>query len=74
MIEGLHCAIELSGHRLIRNRARPLLGVGGVAIVGHGRSSARAVRNGVLMAHRFAVQSVIQRIEGKLAAFAVPGP
>jgi glycerol-3-phosphate acyltransferase PlsX len=50
----------------------PLLGVNGVAIVGHGRSSARAVRNGVLMAHRFAVESVIQRIEGRIAAFAVP--
>jgi glycerol-3-phosphate acyltransferase PlsX len=50
----------------------PLLGVNGVAIVGHGRSSARAVRNGVLMAHRFASDSVIQRLESKIAAFAVP--
>jgi glycerol-3-phosphate acyltransferase PlsX len=74
VIEGL-LRIELS---VITGDAEyggaPLLGVNGVAIVGHGRSSARAVRNGVLMAHRFAVDAVIQRIEGKIAAFAVPRP
>jgi glycerol-3-phosphate acyltransferase PlsX len=50
----------------------PLLGVNGVAIVGHGRSSAKAVRNGVVMAHRFAADHVIPRIQGDIAAFAVP--
>jgi glycerol-3-phosphate acyltransferase PlsX len=50
----------------------PLLGVNGVAIVGHGRSSAKAVRNGVILAHRFASDRVIQRIEREIAAFAVP--
>ena len=50
----------------------PLLGVNGVAIVGHGRSSAKAVRNGVVLAHRFASDRVIQRFEGEIAAFAVP--
>jgi glycerol-3-phosphate acyltransferase PlsX len=50
----------------------PLLGVNGVAIVGHGRSSAKAVRNGVVMAHRFASDRFIQRIQGDIAAFAVP--
>ena len=50
----------------------PLLGVNGVAIVGHGRSSAKAVRNGVVVAHRFASDRVIQRLEGDIAAFAVP--
>jgi glycerol-3-phosphate acyltransferase PlsX len=72
VIEGL-LRIELS---VITGDAEyggaPLLGVNGVAIVGHGRSSARAVRNGVLMAHRFAVDAVIQRIEGRIAALAVP--
>ena len=34
----------------------PLLGVAGVTIVGHGRSSARAVRNAVAIAYRFARQ------------------
>ena len=50
----------------------PLLGVNGVTIVGHGRSSAKAVRNGVAMAHRFASHRVIQRIEGDIAASAMP--
>ena len=38
----------------------PLLGVAGVAIVGHGRSSARAVRNAVAMAYRFAADRFIE--------------
>ena len=50
----------------------PLLGVNGVAIVGHGRSSAAAVRNGVLLAHRFAAHRVIQRLAIEIAACAVP--
>jgi glycerol-3-phosphate acyltransferase PlsX len=50
----------------------PLLGVNGVAIVGHGRSSAKAVRNGVVMAHRFASDRFIQRVQGELATFTVP--
>jgi len=50
----------------------PLLGVNGIAIVGHGRSNARAVRNAVVMAHRFAAARFIQRIEGDVAACAVP--
>jgi hypothetical protein len=43
-----------------------------VAVVGHGRSTASAVRNGVLMAHRFASDRLIQRVQGDIAAFAVP--
>jgi len=50
----------------------PLLGVNGVAVVGHGRSSAKAVRNGIALAHRFASDRVIPRIEGDIAASAVP--
>jgi glycerol-3-phosphate acyltransferase PlsX len=46
----------------------PLLGVAGVAIVGHGRSSARAVCNGIVMAARFAGQHFIQRLEHEIAA------
>jgi len=52
----------------------PLLGVAGVAIVGHGRSSAKAVRNAVVMAYRFASQRVIERIAREIAASAVPHP
>jgi fatty acid/phospholipid synthesis protein PlsX len=54
------------------NGGAPLLGVNGVAVVGHGRSSADAVRKGVIMAHRFASDSLIQRVQGDIAAFAVP--
>ena len=52
----------------------PLLGVAGVAIVGHGRSGAKAVRNAVAMAYRFANQRVIERIAREIAATAVPHP
>jgi glycerol-3-phosphate acyltransferase PlsX len=46
----------------------PLLGVAGLAIVGHGRSSPKAVRNAIAMAHRFAVSDLIQRVESDIAA------
>jgi glycerol-3-phosphate acyltransferase PlsX len=49
----------------------PLLGVAGVAIVGHGRSSARAVSNGIAMAHRFAIGDFIRRVEQEIAAAGV---
>jgi glycerol-3-phosphate acyltransferase PlsX len=50
----------------------PLLGVAGVAIVGHGRSSAKAVRNAVAMAYRFAAQGFLERVEREIAAAASP--
>ncbi len=50
----------------------PLLGVNGVAIVGHTRSSAKAVCNAVALAYRFASDRFIQRIEGDIASAAVP--
>ena len=40
----------------------PLLGVNGLCIVGHGRSSPKAVRNAVAMAYRFARDGLIERI------------
>jgi glycerol-3-phosphate acyltransferase PlsX len=49
----------------------PLLGVAGIAIVGHGRSSAKAVRNAVAMAYRFASGQFIQRVEREIAAATV---
>jgi glycerol-3-phosphate acyltransferase PlsX len=45
----------------------PLLGVAGLAIVCHGRSSAKAVRNAIAMAYRFAATDVIRRIEQDIA-------
>jgi glycerol-3-phosphate acyltransferase PlsX len=50
----------------------PLLGVSGIAIVGHGRSSAKAVRNAVAMAYRFAASDFIGRVEREIAASATP--
>lgn len=46
----------------------PLLGVAGLAIVGHGRSSAKAVRNAIAVAYRFAISDFIQRVEQEIAA------
>ncbi len=46
----------------------PLLGVAGVTIVGHGRSSAKAVRNAVAMAYRFATTRFIERVGREIAA------
>jgi phosphate acyltransferase len=53
----------------------PLLGVAGATVVGHGRSSSKAVRNGVALAFRFADQRFIQRVEQDIAATtAAPRP
>ena len=49
----------------------PLLGVAGLAIVGHGRSSAKAVSSGIAMAHRFATLDFIQRVEQEIAVAGV---
>jgi glycerol-3-phosphate acyltransferase PlsX len=48
-----------------------LLGVGGVVIVGHGRSSAGAIENAILMADRFARQGLVHRLERGIAAIPV---
>jgi glycerol-3-phosphate acyltransferase PlsX len=52
----------------------PLLGLAGIAIVGHGRSSVKAVRNGVAMAYRFADERLLERVELDIAAASVPHP
>ena len=46
----------------------PLLGVAGLAVVGHGHSSPRAVRNAVALAYRFAVEGLVGRIQDEIAA------
>src|SRR5688572_26185493 len=46
----------------------PLLGVAGLAIVGHGRSSAKAVRNAIAMAFRFGTNDFIHRVSDQIAA------
>jgi glycerol-3-phosphate acyltransferase PlsX len=44
----------------------PLVGVAGLAIVGHGRSSAKAVRNAIAMAYRFATSEFVPRVEKEI--------
>jgi glycerol-3-phosphate acyltransferase PlsX len=48
-----------------------LLGVAGLAIVCHGRSSSKAVRNAIAMAYRMASSDFIDRVEREIAAAAV---
>jgi glycerol-3-phosphate acyltransferase PlsX len=52
--------------------AAPLLGVAGLAFVGHGRSSARAVQSGIAMAYRFASSDFIARVQQEIAAAGEP--
>jgi glycerol-3-phosphate acyltransferase PlsX len=49
----------------------PLLGLARLCIVGHGRSSSKAVRNAVVLAYRFATHQLINRLEQDIAAAAV---
>jgi glycerol-3-phosphate acyltransferase PlsX len=49
----------------------PLLGVKKLTIVGHGRSSAKAVRNAVAMASRFVRDGLTTRVEKGVAALTV---
>ena len=44
----------------------PLLGVAGLAIVCHGRSSPKAIRNAIAMAYRFATNDFIHRVEQEI--------
>ncbi len=46
----------------------PLMGVAGLCIVGHGRSSAKAVRNAVAMASRLVSSNVLSIIEQEIAS------
>jgi glycerol-3-phosphate acyltransferase PlsX len=46
----------------------PLLGVRGLVLVGHGRSSARAVRNAIALAARLAREGVLARVQDGVAA------
>jgi glycerol-3-phosphate acyltransferase PlsX len=48
-----------------------LLGVTGLVVVGHGRSSAAAVRNAIAMAARFSADAFVSRVEREIAAATV---
>ena len=45
----------------------PLLGVGGPCLVGHGRSSPKAIRNALRTAHTFGSHDVVGKITAKIA-------
>ncbi|MGC8917109.1 MAG: phosphate acyltransferase PlsX [Thermoanaerobaculum sp.] len=45
----------------------PLLGVRGAVLIGHGRSNAKAIRNALRFAHRFAHSGVVGAIEERLS-------
>jgi glycerol-3-phosphate acyltransferase PlsX len=48
----------------------PLLGVAGLAIVGHGRSSVKAVRKPIAMAYKLAKSDFVSRVERDMARVA----
>ena len=50
----------------------PLLGVAGTAIVAHGRSSAKAIRNAIAMAARLASSDVVAQVTHGVAVAGVP--
>jgi glycerol-3-phosphate acyltransferase PlsX len=52
----------------------PLVGLNGLCIVGHGRSSAKAVANAVTMAVRAVEEDLLGRLSRDLAGMAVPVP
>ena len=59
---GVRARLDASEHG-----AAPLLGLDGLALVGHGRSDARAVRNGIATAARLAEGQIVARLREALA-------
>jgi glycerol-3-phosphate acyltransferase PlsX len=51
----------------------PLIGVNGLCLIGHGRSSAKAVRNAVAMAATLVSQGLIEKLSGDITAAAHEG-
>lgn len=50
----------------------PLLGVEGICVIGHGRSSARAIERGVALTARFAREGLVARLKQVLATVEAP--
>jgi len=51
----------------------PLLGVNGACLIGHGRSTSRAIRNAIRYAASYAASGVIRRIHAKIRdGYAIP--
>jgi glycerol-3-phosphate acyltransferase PlsX len=51
----------------------PLVGVNGLCVIGHGRSSPKAVRNAVAMAARFVSQGLVDKLSRDIGAATVAG-
>jgi glycerol-3-phosphate acyltransferase PlsX len=67
--------LETDGYARFRRRVdyaesggAPLLGVGKVTVVAHGRSSARAIERGIVLAARLAEERVVERLAEALRA------
>ncbi len=45
----------------------PLLGVKGVTMIAHGRSTPRAIKNAIVVAHKMALENVHQHIQDRIA-------
>jgi fatty acid/phospholipid biosynthesis enzyme len=43
------------------------MGVAGLAVVGHGRSSVKAIRNAIVMASRFVSTDFVKRVEEEVS-------
>ncbi len=50
----------------------PLLGVNGVCIVSHGKSTAKAMKNAIRVANLIAERKITERIRSEIETFAVP--
>jgi glycerol-3-phosphate acyltransferase PlsX len=48
----------------------PMLGVRGACLIGHGRSSPKAIRNAIRVAHSYATRGVIRHIEERVSMLA----
>jgi phosphate acyltransferase len=51
----------------------PLVGVNGLCVIGHGRSSAKAVRNAVAMAARFVSERLVEKLSRDILVAAAAG-
>ena len=51
----------------------PLVGVNGLCVIGHGRSSPKAVRNAVAMAARFVSQGLVDKLSRDIGAATAAG-
>jgi glycerol-3-phosphate acyltransferase PlsX len=70
--------LSLPAFRAVRRRSdpdesggAPLLGMKGCCVIGHGKSNARAIRQGIRAAAEFAASGVNQAIEAELRALGV---